>query len=188
MSSGCVVSWLFIGVAIYGRWGRTKSGHFLAIWPPTSRWRLRRISRLCRHCFSSTARCLNWMELPWLDNLSRPTKPKRLPTVRSQAEVEALFLAMSGTHALMARLCWPNYIDDREKFKRGGLGPVAGPGGSVRPTWLIPFANRDSGVLSGGCGVSTAASARKRPGSYPVRRRGARFPSSAPVSAPRSAR
>jgi len=46
------------------------------------------------------------LELPWLDRLSRPTKPKRLPTVLSQAEVEALFLAMSGTHALMARLLY----------------------------------------------------------------------------------
>lgn len=46
------------------------------------------------------------LELPWLDNLSRPTKPKRLPTVLSQAEVEALLVAMSGTHALMARLLY----------------------------------------------------------------------------------
>jgi integron integrase len=46
------------------------------------------------------------LELPWLDNLSRPTKPKRLPPVLSQAEVEALLVAMSGTHALMARLLY----------------------------------------------------------------------------------
>ncbi len=46
------------------------------------------------------------LELPWLDNLSRPTKPKRLPTVLSQTEVEALLVAMSGTHALMARLLY----------------------------------------------------------------------------------
>lgn len=46
------------------------------------------------------------LELPWLDNLSRPTKPKRLPTVLSQAEVEALLVAMSGTHTLMARLLY----------------------------------------------------------------------------------
>lgn len=46
------------------------------------------------------------LELPWIENLSRPTKAKRLPTVLSQAEVEALFLAMSGTHALMARLLY----------------------------------------------------------------------------------
>lgn len=26
------------------------------------------------------------LELPWLDNLSRPTKPKRLPTVLSQTD------------------------------------------------------------------------------------------------------
>lgn len=46
------------------------------------------------------------LELPWLEKLNRPIKPKRLPTVLSQAEVEALIVAMSGTHALMARLLY----------------------------------------------------------------------------------
>jgi len=46
------------------------------------------------------------IDLPWLDNLTRPKKPKRLATVLSQAEVENLLAAMSGIHALMARLLY----------------------------------------------------------------------------------
>jgi integron integrase len=46
------------------------------------------------------------IDLPWLDNLSRPKKPKRLPTVLSQSEVEKLLITLSGTHGLMARLLY----------------------------------------------------------------------------------
>jgi integron integrase len=46
------------------------------------------------------------VELPWLDNLNRPKKPRRLPTVLTQTEIEHLFAAMEGTHALMARLLY----------------------------------------------------------------------------------
>ena len=46
------------------------------------------------------------VELQWLDNLTRPKKPKRLPTVLTQTEVARLFAHMEGTHLLMARLLY----------------------------------------------------------------------------------
>lgn len=44
--------------------------------------------------------------LPWLDDLVRPKKPKRLPVVLSQAEVRLLLENLVGTHALMAHLLY----------------------------------------------------------------------------------
>ena len=46
------------------------------------------------------------VELPWMDNLHRPTKPARLPTVLTPGEAEAVFQRMQGTHALMAQLMY----------------------------------------------------------------------------------
>lgn len=44
--------------------------------------------------------------LPWLNDLVRPKKPKRLPVVLSQAEVRLLLENLVGTHALMAHLLY----------------------------------------------------------------------------------
>ena len=44
--------------------------------------------------------------LPWLDNLSRPQKPKRLPVVLTQAEIRRLLEQLEGMHQLMARLLY----------------------------------------------------------------------------------
>ena len=46
------------------------------------------------------------VELPWLDEVIRAKRPRRLPTVLSREEIEALLAAMQGTHALMARLMY----------------------------------------------------------------------------------
>ena len=46
------------------------------------------------------------VELPWLDDVIRAKKPRRLPTVLEKAEVRALLDAMEGDHALMARLMY----------------------------------------------------------------------------------
>jgi integron integrase len=46
------------------------------------------------------------VDLPWLDNLSRPKKPQRLPTVLTQDEVTRLFAYLEGTHLLIARLLY----------------------------------------------------------------------------------
>lgn len=46
------------------------------------------------------------LDLPWLDDLYRPQRPPRLPTVLTEWEVAAVFGEMKGTHALMARLMY----------------------------------------------------------------------------------
>jgi site-specific recombinase XerD len=46
------------------------------------------------------------MELPWMEQLHWPNRPPRRPTVLTPAEVHSLFAAMTGTHALIARLLY----------------------------------------------------------------------------------
>jgi integron integrase len=46
------------------------------------------------------------VELPWMSDIVRPKKPRKLPVVLSRGEVERLLAAMDGTHALMARLLY----------------------------------------------------------------------------------
>jgi integrase len=44
------------------------------------------------------------VDLPWLDEIVRPKKPRRVPTVLSRSEVARMLAAMEGTPALMACL------------------------------------------------------------------------------------
>ncbi|MCK6405906.1 MAG: integron integrase [Rhodocyclaceae bacterium] len=46
------------------------------------------------------------VELPWLAELERPKKPKRVPVVLGHQEVERLLAMLEGTHQLMARLLY----------------------------------------------------------------------------------
>lgn len=46
------------------------------------------------------------VEFSWLDALHRPTRPARLPTVPTQAEVALVLAQMKGVQALMARLLY----------------------------------------------------------------------------------
>ena len=46
------------------------------------------------------------INLPWLDNLVRPKKPARLPTVLNPAEIQKILAFMDGQHGLMARLLY----------------------------------------------------------------------------------
>lgn len=46
------------------------------------------------------------IDLPWLVDLERPQKPKRVPVVLSVEEVQRLLAVMEGTYALMARLLY----------------------------------------------------------------------------------
>lgn len=45
-------------------------------------------------------------DFPWLEDVYRPNRPPRLPTVLTQWEVSAVLKEMTGTHALMARLMY----------------------------------------------------------------------------------
>jgi integron integrase len=46
------------------------------------------------------------VELPWLDELVRATRPERLPVVLSRDEVRAVLQCLHGTHRLMAFLLY----------------------------------------------------------------------------------
>jgi integron integrase len=46
------------------------------------------------------------VELPWLHEVTRARRPRRLPVVLTRAEVHALFAHLQGVHALMARLMY----------------------------------------------------------------------------------
>ena len=46
------------------------------------------------------------VKLPWLENITRATRPQRLPVVLSQAEVRSLLAALEGTPWLVANLLY----------------------------------------------------------------------------------
>jgi integron integrase len=46
------------------------------------------------------------VELPWLDEVRRAKKPRRLPTVLTPSEVTRLLAHIEGTHGLLARLLY----------------------------------------------------------------------------------
>ena len=46
------------------------------------------------------------MQLPWLDDVQRPTRPRRIPPVLTTAEVAALFKTMTGVELLLAKLLY----------------------------------------------------------------------------------
>lgn len=46
------------------------------------------------------------VELPWLDNVEQAKAPKRLPTVLTKNEVQAVLSRLSGTHWLVASLLY----------------------------------------------------------------------------------
>jgi integron integrase len=46
------------------------------------------------------------IELPWMNEIVRAKRPRRLPVVLARTEVHALLARLAGTHALMARLMY----------------------------------------------------------------------------------
>lgn len=46
------------------------------------------------------------VQLPWLDDVQRPTRPRRTPSVLTVAEVAALLGAMTGVELLLAKLLY----------------------------------------------------------------------------------
>lgn len=46
------------------------------------------------------------IDLPWLTQVQRPMRPRRIPSVLTQAEVAALLSAMDGVTALLAKLLY----------------------------------------------------------------------------------
>ena len=44
------------------------------------------------------------IQLPWLDDVQRPMRPRRIPSVLTASEVVALLGSMSGIELLLAKL------------------------------------------------------------------------------------
>lgn len=85
------------------------------------------------------------MELPWLDNLTRAKRPRRLPTVLSVSEVNAILARMDGRPWLVASLlygtgmrlmeCLRLRVKDVD-FRRNEIVVRDGKGGKDRRTML----------------------------------------------------
>jgi integron integrase len=85
---------------------------------------------------------------PWLDDLHRPKRAPRLPTVLTEFEVSAVLAEMKGIHALMARLlygtgmrlmeCMMLRVKDLD-FSRREITIRFGKGGKDRMT-MLPMA------------------------------------------------
>ena len=85
------------------------------------------------------------VELPWLTELERPKKPKRLPVVLGHGEVERLLSVLEGTHALMGKMLYGTGMRLMEcvrlrvkdvDFERGEILVRDGKGGKDRVTML----------------------------------------------------
>ena len=84
-------------------------------------------------------------EFPWMEDLHRPTRPPRLPTVLTQNEVASVFAQLRGSYALIARLlygtgmrlmeCMTLRIKDVD-FERREITIRDGKGGKDRRTVL----------------------------------------------------
>jgi integron integrase len=86
--------------------------------------------------------------LPWLDEIGRPKKPQRLPTVLSAGEVQRLLAHLDGTHGLTARLIYGTGMRLMEcvrlrvkdiDFERREIVVREGKGGKDRVT-MLPLA------------------------------------------------
>jgi integron integrase len=85
------------------------------------------------------------MELPWLDNVTRASSPKRLPVVLSHAEVKSLLAQLAGTAWLVASLLYGSGLRLMEALRlrvkdvvleRGELIVREAKGGKDRITML----------------------------------------------------
>jgi integrase len=88
------------------------------------------------------------MDLPWMNELYRPTRPPKRPTVLNLAEVEATLSQMSGTDALVARVLYGTGMRLMEgmmlrikdvDFERREITVRDGKGGKDRMT-MLPLA------------------------------------------------
>jgi integrase len=85
------------------------------------------------------------MELPWIDDLPKPSKPPRQPTVLTRQEIDRIFAQMEGTYLLIARLlygtgmrlmeCAQLRVKDID-FQRREITIRRGKGGKDRLTML----------------------------------------------------
>jgi site-specific recombinase XerD len=87
------------------------------------------------------------LDVPWLKDVARPTRPRRIPSVLTQPEVAALLGALDGQAALLAKLLYGTGMRLMEglrlrvkdvDFQRQVLVVRQGKGGKSRPTCCNP--------------------------------------------------
>jgi integron integrase len=85
------------------------------------------------------------VQLPWMDEIVRAKRPKRLPTVLTSDEVRAMLDSMDGVHGLIARLMYGTGLRIHEcislcvkdvELARGEIIVRHGKGGKDRLTML----------------------------------------------------
>lgn len=85
------------------------------------------------------------IELPWMENITRATRPRRIPTVLSRDEIHRLFAAMDGRAGLIANLLYGTGMRLMEglrlrihdvDFSRNEITIRSGKGGKDRRTVL----------------------------------------------------
>jgi integron integrase len=114
------------------------------------------------------------LDLPWLDDVVRAKRPRRIPTVLTVAEVEGLLARMSGETGLMARLMYGSGMRIGEcvalrvkdvDFERLEIVVRQGKGGKDRVT-MLPAALVEPlrGQLSSARGVFERDRSRDVPG------------------------
>ena len=92
------------------------------------------------------------IDLPWLGEIARPKKARRLPVVLTEEEVHQVFLHLTGEHRLMAGLCYGAGLRLMEcvrlrvkdiDFARHVIVVRAGKGGKDRTTMLPRMLRQD---------------------------------------------
>jgi integron integrase len=85
------------------------------------------------------------VDLPWLNNVHRPAKPAKRPTVLTREELELVFAQMDGVYSLIARLLYGTGMRLMEgaqlrikdvDFRRREIAIRQGKGGKDRITML----------------------------------------------------
>jgi len=126
------------------------------------------------------------LDLPWLQNVTRAERRRRLPVVLSRAEVRAVLAELSGTSALVAQLLYGSGLRLTEALRlrvkdllveRGELVVREGKGGkdrvTVLPAAVVPVLRAHLGELRrwyeaerrrGAPGVSLPGALRRKSG------------------------
>jgi len=119
-------------------------------------------------------RCVLGDDLPWLDELERPRRPRRLPVVLTRSEVRALLERMDGVPHLVASLLYGAGLRLLECMRRRAPASC----GRCRRRWLCGVTWRAARQVSERCSVLALAVGLSGDTDVPALADGADTPSS----------